>query len=145
MRGWVWAAIVLVSASGAWAQSPCPAGEGEVVAGGQTFQVELASTADQRQQGLSKRPSLAAGHGLWFDMGESGWHGFWMKDMRFAIDLVWLSERREVLGVNRLEPCGAGHCPVHYPPAPARYVLEVNAGEFHARPGTALDWRCRQR
>jgi uncharacterized membrane protein (UPF0127 family) len=65
-----------------------------------------------------------------------------MKDMAFAIDLVWVTPDKRVAGSARLVPCGEGPCRIHEPPEPVAYVLEVNADHFQGRPGDPVAWRC---
>ena len=69
-------------------------------------------------------------------------HGFWMKDMRFPLDLIWIGSDRTVVGISRLSPCGADSCPVHTPTAPVAYVLEVNANNFAGKVGDRMEWDC---
>jgi len=141
MRGWIWAAILM--AGQAAAEPGCPSGtEALVVAGDQVFRVEVAADAPTRQLGLSGRERLAPSTGMWFVLPATGWYGFWMKDMRFAIDLVWVGDDRRVLKVEALEPCGQGDCPSRFPPAPVSRVLEVNRGEFHAPVGSPIELGC---
>src|ERR1043166_4776967 len=54
--------------------------------------VEVASTETQREQGLSGRSALPSGRGMLFVFDADAEWGFWMKDMSFAIDMVWLSK-----------------------------------------------------
>jgi hypothetical protein len=110
--------------------------------GKQRFRVEVAATESARERGLSGRTSLQAGAGMWFVLPAPGLHGFWMKDMGFPIDLVWVSPDQVVVGVERLKPCGPHACPIHYAPRPAIYVLEVNAGHFAGKPGDRAHWLC---
>lgn len=125
------------------AEPPCPAEQASRVrVGDQTFRVEVAATEAQRQRGLSGRPGLAADAGMLFVMPEPAVHGFWMPNMAFAIDLVWIDASRRVLERETLVPCTALACPIHVAPAPVRYVLEVNAGQFAGRPGDQVDWTC---
>lgn len=129
--------------SGAWAEFPCAVGTHPYVqVGEQRFRVEVAASDLDREKGLSGRATLAAGSGMWFDLPEAGLHGFWMKDMAFPIDLVWISPDRTVLGSVRLEPCPVFRCPIHTPPAPVLHVLEVNAGAFQGRPGNRAEGLC---
>lgn len=127
----------------ALAAGPCPPGYTlQAQVGGQGFRLELAANDAARARGLSHRAGLPADAGMWFVMPAPGKHGFWMKDMAFPIDLVWIGDDLTVLGAVRLEPCGAYACPVHYPPAPVSYVLEVNAGAFAGKPGDRAAWGC---
>jgi uncharacterized protein len=127
----------------ALAGEPCPVEKAAYVqVGNQRFRVEVAATESTRERGLSGRASLPAEAGMWFVLPMPGPHGFWMKDMGFPIDLVWVGPDLVVLGSERLEPCGAYFCPIHHSPGPTYYVLEVNAGRFAGKPGDRADWLC---
>ena len=104
----------------------------QVRVGARAIDVEVAATPDQRAQGLSGRVSLPADAGMLFDMGQVTTPDFWMKDMRFALDLVWIGADRRVLGVTPGVPPQPGvpdaQLLLYRPPSPVRYVLEVNSG-----------------
>jgi hypothetical protein len=54
--------------------------------------------------------------------------GFWMKDMKFAIDVIWLNENKEIIDIKKgLDPC-VSNCPVYYPDRESKYVLETVSG-----------------
>ncbi|OHA92045.1 MAG: hypothetical protein A3J09_00920 [Candidatus Zambryskibacteria bacterium RIFCSPLOWO2_02_FULL_51_21] len=90
--------------------------------------LEIANTDAERTQGLSGRASLPAGTGLLFVFESPGKYGFWMKDMNFPIDIVWLGDGMLPVGIEKnVSP--DSYPQVFYPPVPVRYVLEVNAGE----------------
>ncbi len=99
--------------------------------GGHEFRVEVADTAAARAQGLSGRDGLPEGEGMLFVFPKAGNYGFWMKDMKFALDFVWI-KGDTVLGVTENVPSEPGGNILtynhYYPPAPADKVLEVNAG-----------------
>ncbi len=134
---------VLIPAWPADAGEPCPASEAvQVRVGNQPFRVEVAFSERTRELGLSRRASLPADSGMWFVMPYPDWHGFWMKDMAFPIDLIWIGPDRTVVDVLSLMPCTAQSCPIHYPPSPVAYVLEVNAHHFSGRPGERVEWSC---
>ena len=57
--------------------------------------VAIADTLEKRTQGLSGRESLSANEGLLFVFSTSGAYGIWMKDMRFPIDIIWISEKTQ--------------------------------------------------
>src|SRR3989344_9248343 len=64
--------------------------------GTREFKVEVAGTPLARSQGLSMRDSLGSEEGMLFLFEDLGKHGFWMKDMKFAIDIIWIQEDRIV-------------------------------------------------
>jgi uncharacterized membrane protein (UPF0127 family) len=99
--------------------------------------LEYADTPALRAQGLSGRESLPESVGLFFVFEESGLHGFWMKDMRFAIDMIWLDEAGVVVGLKE-GATPASYPEVFYPEHPAHFVLEANVG-FIARHDLKLD------
>lgn len=99
-----------------------------ITVGGAEFAVEVADTAYRRMQGLSGREALAEGRGMLFLFDTPGAPGFWMKDMKFPIDIVWISGGR-VLGVEaNVSPDDAPSRTVYYPPAPVDRALEIPAG-----------------
>lgn len=109
---------------------------------GTAVRAEIARTPAERRTGLSDHAELADGEGMLFLFEESARHGFWMKDMAFSIDIVWLSEAGEIVDIAHSVP------PETYPQSftpsePARYVLEVPAGFARAhewRPGMKADF-----
>jgi len=97
----------------------------EISVGSKTFQVELAQTDESRSIGLSKYLSLLPNQGMLFIFEESGNYPFWMKNMVFDIDIVWISDN-QVIGIsqgNHQEPETLIN-----PPAAVNMVLEVNSG-----------------
>ncbi len=102
--------------------------------GGAAFVVETAITSPQRTQGLSGRPTLPPGSGMLFIFEQEGRHTFWMKEMRFPLDLVWIDAECTVVDVTLNAPPPApgqtlAQLPRYSPGVPAQYVLEINAGE----------------
>jgi len=113
----------------AMGETPKPA-SGEYTAatlGDVPIRLQLADTPAERVQGLSGRDGLAEDEGLLFIFEEDGHHAFWMKDMRFSIDILWLKADGEVVDI------ASNVAPETYPQSfapsiPARYVLELPAG-----------------
>ena len=104
---------------------------------GAEFPVELAATPEQRSQGLSGRDSLSPGTGMLFIFETEGNYTFWMKDMRFPLDLIWISAECVLAEVVADAPPpepgqSPNDLPRYTPSVPARYVLEINAGEAAA-------------
>ena len=99
--------------------------------GAHSFDVEIASTAPARAQGLSGRDGLPENGGMLFVFPSAGKYGFWMKDMKFVLDLVWI-HGDHVVGVteNVLPESGRTIFTLtsYYPPEPVERVLEIPAG-----------------
>ena len=94
--------------------------------------MELAQTPEARAQGLSGHKPLADNEGMLFIFDKPGMYGFWMKDMLFAIDIIWLAPS-EVEGISKIVHMEKNISPNTYPKVFApkeytQYVLEVNAG-----------------
>jgi uncharacterized membrane protein (UPF0127 family) len=103
-----------------------------VLLAGQRIGVETARTDLERRRGLGGRVALAPGQGMLFLYDEPAQRYFWMKDMRFAIDIVWILGDR-VVGIHhdvRPEPDGRIDDDLrHYnSPEPVDRVLETPAG-----------------
>jgi len=89
----------------------------------------LADTAERRRIGWSGAPPPTPGSAILFAFDVEAAHGFWMRGVRFDIDLVQLDRDGLALGVHRLR---AGSDALVYPPEPIRYALELPAGEAAA-------------
>jgi uncharacterized protein len=97
---------------------------------GKVLQAELMIKDEDRQMGLMFRPSLPMDHGLLFIFEAPDFHGIWMKNCKFPIDIVWLDEERRVVHVQEgAPPCKAEPCDVYQPLRRASYVIEINAGQ----------------
>jgi uncharacterized protein len=100
---------------------------------GKNFEVEIADSMATRAQGLSGRDQLGDDKGMLFIFGNPAMNGFWMKDMKFPIDMIWINGDR-ILGASENVQPEPGKSifslKVYYPPSAADKVLEVNAGTF---------------
>ena len=95
--------------------------------GNQLFQLEVADTELAREQGLGGRQPLSRDSGMLFVFESSGTHCFWMKDMRFSIDMLWINAGKKVTHIEKsVSPSTYPYsfCPTE----PSLYVLEVPAG-----------------
>lgn len=100
-----------------------------------TVVAEVASTNEQRALGLGGRTSLAEDSGMWFVFEQDGEWGFWMKDTRIPLDILWVAADGTIITIaHDVKP--ESYPEVFTPTAPARYVLEVPAG-FAVRNGVA--------
>ena len=102
------------------------------------FLVELALTADEQIQGLSGRLVLETDTGMLFVYEMQRKYTFWMPDMHFPLDIVWIGSDCTVADVtlNALPPEPGQpnqDLPLYSPESPVQYVLEINAGEAEAK------------
>lgn len=99
-----------------------------VTLGGKQFSVGVAKTPSEREQGLSGRKSLPQDSGLLFIFDKPDKYGFWMKDMNFPIDIIWISEENKIVNLEKSLTPGT-YPKVYYPNTSAKYVLEISAGQ----------------
>lgn len=99
---------------------------------GEIIDAEVVSTNLAREEGLSGRESLSKKRGLLFVFPSQGVFSFWMKDMKFPIDIIWVNERGVIVDI--VENAKPEDYPNSYAnKAPALYVLEIPAFEAHAK------------
>lgn len=105
-----------------------------------TIKAEVASTPEERSEGLMSVTSLPANVGMLFVFREPVRVGFFMKDTLIPLDIAFIG-RGIVLEVRSMIPCKVAKCPVTYPSVTYEQALEVAAGTFAKAgivPGTAV-------
>ena len=102
--------------------------ESKIKIGGVHVAVQVMDTPKMRAQGLSGREKLSEREGMLFVFSEDDRHSFWMKDMRFPIDIVWLSQSGEVVDIQHSVSPDTYPTYSFAPQKVARYVLELSAG-----------------
>lgn len=94
--------------------------------------VEVADTSSKRAQGLSGRESLATGSGMLFIFPTASKYRFWMKDMKFPLDFIFIDNGKVVDLYRNVPPPLSGQAdetlPQYEPVTPITMMLEVNAG-----------------
>lgn len=92
-----------------------------------TITVEIADSPAERERGLSGKAGLAEDEGMLFVFDEDGRLAFWMKDMLFAIDILWISRDGAIVHIE--ENVAPETYPASFTPrSEARYVVELPAG-----------------
>jgi len=99
-----------------------------LVSGGREYHLEIVSTAESQQKGLGSRRNMASDRGMIFVFDPPATQCFWMKDMQFPLDIIWLNSAKQVTKV------AANVSPSSYPEKycsdnATKYVIEINAGE----------------
>jgi uncharacterized protein len=98
----------------------------KAVIGETPITVEIVDTNLKMAKGLSGRESIPKNHSMLFVFETLGYHGIWMKNMEFPIDIIWLNEHSEVIHIE--EKVLPNSFPkVYEPDKPALFVLELNA------------------
>jgi uncharacterized membrane protein (UPF0127 family) len=95
----------------------------------ETIQLEasIANTTETRTKGLSGTPSLPEGVVKLFVFDESQEWGFWMKDMKYAIDIIWVDATGAIVHIE--EKVTPASYPMSFlPNKPAKYVIETVFG-----------------
>lgn len=96
--------------------------------GKEVIQLEVAKTPQQQALGLMFRTSLAPDRGMLFPFGRPRIVGFWMKNCKISLDMIFL--RNGVvkgIQVNAL-PCQQDPCPTYGPDVPVDMVIELGGG-----------------
>lgn len=126
-----------VSVSHARLKSPVDVDDGggkgtrfvQVCFNGHCVRAELAVSEASRQKGLMGRDTLGKSEGMLFVFPREETHSFWMKNMRFPLDMIWMSSDGTVTAVTSdAMPCTLTECPSFTDGGDTRFVLEVNAG-----------------
>lgn len=93
--------------------------------GGQSFNVEIASTAYDQEIGLMHRDSLAPDHGMIFVFNQQESNGFWNHDVHFSLDLIFLDARGVIVSIKRLNAYSEANVGSDHP---YYYAVELDAG-----------------
>ncbi len=98
-----------------------------VTIAGKNIFVDVVTEHKQKQQGLSGRSSIAEDEGMLFVFDKSDSYSFWMEDMNFPIDIIWIGENMKIVYIEKNVK------PESYPKSfgsdtYAKYVLELKSG-----------------
>ncbi len=103
----------------------------EIKINNQIVVAEVINKAKDREQGLSGRTDIGINEGMLFLFDEPGIYGFWMKGMKFPIDIIWIAGDK-IVGVEENAAPEPGtdekQLKVYYPAEPVNKVLELKAG-----------------
>lgn len=92
------------------------------------IKTEVVSTVPSQRQGLSNRQNLDENAGMLFVFPDYKIRTFWMKDMKFSIDIIWILNNK-IIDITKNAPMPSGETiPTFESTESINYVLEVNAG-----------------
>jgi len=102
---------------------------------GQRFDVEIVDNDQTRARGMMFRDSLPQNSGMLFIFEETAMRSFWMHNCKIPLDILYFDDSLKLVGqALSVPPCNLSpeQCPTYPSGAPARYVLETNAGRAKA-------------
>jgi uncharacterized membrane protein (UPF0127 family) len=101
-----------------------------VTVNGLVLLADISVTDEQRAKGLSVKDGLTENEAMLFVFDNEAEHTFWMKDMKFPIDIIWIDSDKTIVHIeHNLQPCGYGVlCPTYKPGQDSLYVLETVSG-----------------
>lgn len=117
-----------------------PYRDAQVIISGETITLDVVQKPVERALGLGGRTDLCAQCGMWFVFDNATEHPFWMKDMQFDIDIIWIHDGHVVY----MEKNVSHNTPekTYIPALPASHVLELPAGSVERlgiTTGTVID------
>lgn len=113
------AALQAFAASGAY-----------VMLKGHRYTIEIAADDARRAHGLMDRTHMDGDHGMLFVFDDDMPRAFWMKNTKIPLDMLFFDGKKKLVSIQHdVPPCVGDPCPGYQSGAPARYVLELNAGE----------------
>lgn len=98
--------------------------------GNQIFNIEIAKTQKAREKGLAKYNSIPQNFGMLFPFGKVGYYAFWMKDMKFPIDIIFIRNGK-IIKIYKDVPAPNtpdSTLPIYKPDQVSDTVLEINSG-----------------
>lgn len=115
-----------------------------LVIDGRIIELELADTTAKRTQGLSDRESLCENCGMLFVFQKKQVQSFWMKNMNFPLDIVWIDEDIIMDISKELPPEGESPQNIYTSNKPVDKVLELNSGyseKYNLKIGTKITYK----
>src|SRR3989344_5132751 len=97
---------------------------------GHKFKLYITKNPKDYQIGLSKYNNLPQDYGMLFPFDKPDYYSFWMKEMKFPIDIIYIRDNQIVTILKNIPvpKTKEGNISIYKPASPADRVLEVNAG-----------------
>ena len=105
---------------------------GTVLLNSQKYTVEIADTPEKLENGLSRKKSLSKDRGMLFVFKEPGYPSFWMKEMQFPLDIIFINNDKVTTVYENVKPpeSDTQPLPLYKPTSPSDKALEINAGQI---------------
>jgi uncharacterized membrane protein (UPF0127 family) len=101
-----------------------------VTINGQTFNVATAKSPAEQQEGLADRDAITVNQGMLFLYNNPGYYSFWMKGMRFPLDIIFIQNNKVIFVVENAQTLQPNNDspPLYQSLEPSDMVMEINAG-----------------
>lgn len=115
----------------------------QVLVNGESFKVSVARSEKEKQIGLSKTEQMDENQGMLFMFDTPEYHSFWMKDMKFPIDIIYINGDKVVTVIENAKPPSetGGNLEIYQPTDKSDRVLEISAGlakKYNIKKGTSV-------
>ncbi len=108
---------------------------------GHDFSVSVAKSDKDKQIGLSSKENLPKDQGMLFVFDQPDYYSFWMKNMKFPIDIIYINGDKVTTVIKDAKPVQNGDLPIYQPSEKSDKVLEINAGlsdQYGIKNGTEI-------
>jgi len=104
--------------------------QAKIVINNNKFNLLVAKTGKEQEIGLSKYTKLPKNQAMIFPFGKEGYYGFWMKNMKFSIDIIFIRKGKIVTVYENVKPPKSPKdaLPVYQPTQVSDTVVEINTG-----------------
>jgi uncharacterized membrane protein (UPF0127 family) len=91
-----------------------------------SISIEIADDEYQTQTGLMYRDNIKDSQGMLFIFPDAQYRSFYMKNTKIPLDILYFDEQKKLINIQKnTQPFKETSLPSK---APAKYVLEINAG-----------------
>jgi uncharacterized protein len=110
---------------------------------GQAFKIQVVTEDKDKQIGLSNKNHLSSSQGMLFIFAKPDFYSFWMKDMKFPIDIIYINNNK-VTTIIKNAPIPSStnnNLTIYKPTSVSDKVLEINAGlsdKYNIQEGTSI-------
>ena len=135
MKNKIWIIIFIAVTTSATIGSGINLNYVDVCINKKCFASRIADTPQSRVKGLMNQDRLPIDEGLLFIFNEYKVHEFWMKNMNFPLDIIFINDEHIISTIiKNAPPCNKDKCEIYKPKNKSLMALEINAGlcEKHA-------------
>jgi uncharacterized membrane protein (UPF0127 family) len=100
----------------------------KVQIGNDVFHVDVAVTNPEKELGLGNRDFMESNRGMLFTYDHKERYSYWMKNMRFPIDILWIADNTIVDITKNIPVDTSETLKIYSPKVPVNKALELNAG-----------------